>query len=73
MVASVSGASRGAVQCRAASYLPNDGKSKTAKPAPTMPKILALKANAEDGKKILLPPVLFAIKIRMTDGYNFGP
>ena len=72
VVASVSGAWRGAVRAEAASYLPNDGKSKTAKPAPTMPELLALKANAEDGKKIFAATCAVCHKVN-TVGYDFGP
>jgi putative membrane-bound dehydrogenase-like protein len=72
VVASVSGAWRGAVRAEAASYLPDDGKSRTAKPAPTMPELLALKANAEDGKKIFAASCAVCHKVN-TVGYDFGP
>ncbi|MEI9909039.1 MAG: c-type cytochrome [Bacteroidota bacterium] len=72
VVASVSGAWRGAVRAEAAGYLPNDGKTKTAKPAPTMNELLALKANAEEGKKIFTATCSVCHKVNAT-GYDFGP
>ncbi len=72
LVAGVSGAWRGSVRSEAASYLPDDGKNKTVKPEPTMPELIALKASAEDGKKIFAAICAVCHKINTT-GYDFGP
>jgi putative membrane-bound dehydrogenase-like protein len=72
VVAGVSHAWRGSVRTEAASYLPGELKSKTAKPAPTMQEVLALKANAEEGKKIFTNSCATCHKVSTT-GYDFGP
>ena len=72
VVASVSGAWRGSVRAEAASYLPDDGKAKTTKPAPTINELLALKANADAGKQIFANTCSVCHMVN-TSGYDFGP
>ncbi|CAN5575515.1 hypothetical protein BH10BAC2_BH10BAC2_10180 [soil metagenome] len=72
LVASVDGAWRGAVRSEAASYLPDDGKSKTTKPAPTMQEIAALKPNAAEGQKIFANICSVCHQVDNI-GYDFGP
>jgi putative heme-binding domain-containing protein len=72
VVASVSGAWRGSVRTEAASYLPNDVKAIATKPAPTMPQLLALKPNAEEGKKIFTATCNVCHQVNNV-GYDFGP
>jgi putative membrane-bound dehydrogenase-like protein len=72
VVASVSGAWRGSVRTEAASYLPNDVKSIETKPAPTMAQLLALKADAEEGKKIFAATCNVCHQVNNV-GYDFGP
>ncbi|MEP7317951.1 MAG: PVC-type heme-binding CxxCH protein [Panacibacter sp.] len=72
VVASVSGAWRGSVRTEAASYLPDDGKAKTSKPVPTMQELLALKANADEGKQIFANTCAVCHMVGTT-GYDFGP
>lgn len=72
VVASVSGAWRGAVRSEAASYLPNDGKTTVAKKAVTMQEIKALKANADEGKKIFTTICAICHQVN-NSGYDFGP
>ena len=72
VVASVSGAWRGSIRTKAASYLPDNGKSTTSKPAPTMPQLLALKANGEEGKKIFTATCNVCHQVNNV-GYDFGP
>lgn len=72
VVASVSGAWRGSVRTEAASYLPDDGKAKTAKPVPAMNELLALKANADAGKQIFTNACAVCHMVGAT-GYDFGP
>ena len=72
VVASVSGAWRGSIRTEAASYLPDNGKSTTSKPAPTMPQLLALKANGEEGKKIFTATCNVCHQVNNV-GYDFGP
>ena len=72
VVASVSGAWRGSIRTEAASYLPDNGKSTTSKPAPTMPQLLALKANGEKGKKIFTATCNVCHQVNNV-GYDFGP
>ena len=72
VVASVSGAWRGAIRTEAATYLPNDGKSSTTKTAPAIKELLALKGNAEDGKKIFTATCNVCHQVNNI-GYDFGP
>lgn len=72
VVASVSGAWRGSIRTEAASYLPNDGKSITTKPAPSMQQLLALKGNGEEGKKIFTATCNVCHQVNNI-GYDFGP
>ncbi len=72
VVASVSGAWRGFVRSEAASYLPDDGKSKTAKAAPTMAELSPLKASAADGQKVFTATCTVCHQINNV-GYDFGP
>ena len=52
VVVSVSGAWRGNIRTEASSYLPDAQKNKNTQPAPSIPELLALKPNAEEGNKI---------------------
>lgn len=72
VVASVDGAWRGAVRSEAASYLPDHGKSKTSKPAPTMQEIAALTPNAAEGQKIFANTCSVCHMVNNT-GNDFGP
>ena len=72
VVASVDGAWRGSVRSEAASYLPGDGKSKTAKAAPTMAEISPLKASATDGQKVFTTTCTVCHQVNNV-GYDFGP
>ena len=72
VVASVSGAWRGSVRSEAASYLPNDGKTTAAKKMITMQELIALKANAEEGKKIFTTICTTCHQVN-NSGYDFGP
>ncbi len=72
VVASVSGAWRGAIRTEAASYLPDSGKSATDKPAPSMKELLALKPNAEEGKKIFSANCNVCHQVNNV-GNDFGP
>jgi putative membrane-bound dehydrogenase-like protein len=72
VVASVDGAWRGSVRSEAASYLPDHGKSKTSKPAPTMQEIAALTPNAAEGQKIFTNTCSVCHMINNT-GNDFGP
>ena len=72
VVASVGNAWRGAIRSEAASYLPNDGKSKTTKAAPAMAELLALKPIAADGEKIFTASCGTCHQVNNT-GYDFGP
>ena len=72
VVASVSGAWRGAIRTEAATYLPNGGKTTTSKPAPVIKQLLALKSNAEDGKKIFTATCNVCHQVNNI-GYDFGP
>lgn len=72
IVASVDGAWRGSVRSEAASYLPDHGKSKTSKPAPTMQEIAALKPNAAEGQKIFANTCSVCHMVNNT-GNDFGP
>ncbi|WP_301923696.1 c-type cytochrome, partial [Ferruginibacter sp.] len=72
VVASVSGAWLGSVRTEAASYLPDNGKSTTGKPAPAMPQLLALNANGAEGEKIFSANCNVCHQINNI-GYDFGP
>lgn len=72
VVASVSGAWRGNIRAQAASYLPNAGKNNAAKAAPTLQELLAIKANAEGGKKVFNNVCTSCHQVGNT-GYDFGP
>lgn len=72
VVASVSGAWRGNIRTEAASYLPNAGKNNTAKPAPTLQELLAVKTNVEEGKKIFGNACGICHQVN-NNGYDFGP
>jgi putative membrane-bound dehydrogenase-like protein len=72
VVASVSGAWRGSVRTEAATYLPDNGKSTTGKPAPAMPQLLALNANGAAGEKIFSANCNVCHQINNV-GYDFGP
>ena len=72
VVASVSGAWLGSVRTEAASYLPDNGKSTTGKPAPAMPQLLALNANGAEGEKIFSANCNVCHQINNV-GYDFGP
>ena len=72
VVASVDGAWRGNIRTEAASYLPDKGKNKTSKPAPTMQEIAALKPDATAGEKIYLNYCSVCHKIN-NSGNDFGP
>jgi putative heme-binding domain-containing protein len=72
VMASVSGAWRGAIRSEAASYLPDAGKDNAAKPAPTLQELMAIKANAEEGKKIFGNVCGICHQVSNT-GYDFGP
>jgi putative heme-binding domain-containing protein len=72
VVSSVSGAWRGAIRNEAASYLPDDGKTTTAKKTITMQEINALTANAEDGKKVFMTACATCHRVN-ENGYDFGP
>ncbi|QEC67162.1 c-type cytochrome [Panacibacter ginsenosidivorans] len=72
VVASVDGAWRGSVRSEAASYLPDNGKSKTSKPAPTMQEIAALTPNAAEGQKIFANTCSVCHMVNNI-GNDFGP
>jgi putative membrane-bound dehydrogenase-like protein len=72
VVASVSGAWRGAIRSEAAAYLPNDGKNAGMKPAPALNELLALTASAGDGKKIFTATCAVCHQVN-NSGYDFGP
>jgi len=72
VVASVNGAWRGSVRSEAASYLPNNGKAAVAKKAVTIQEINALKANADEGKKIFTTICATCHQVN-NSGYDFGP
>ncbi len=72
LVASVNGAWRGSVRSEALSYLPDDGKNKNAKAAPTMAELSPLKASAADGQKIFTTTCTVCHQVNNT-GYDFGP
>ena len=72
VVASVERAWRGSVRSEAASYLPGSEKTKAAKPAPGMAELLALKPNAEEGKKVFTNACAVCHQVGNT-GFDFGP
>lgn len=72
VVASVNGAWRGSVRSEAASYLPNNGKAAVAKKAVTIQEINALKANADEGKKLFTTICATCHQVN-NSGYDFGP
>ncbi|HRH49607.1 MAG TPA: c-type cytochrome [Panacibacter sp.] len=72
VVASVDGAWRGSVRSEAASYLPDNGKSKTAKAAPTMAELSPIKAIATDGQKVFTTTCTVCHQVNNV-GYDFGP
>ncbi len=72
VVASVSGAWRKSIRTEAAGYLPDDGKSNTTKPAPSLQSILVLKPNAEEGQKVFSANCAVCHMVN-TVGYDFGP
>jgi putative heme-binding domain-containing protein len=72
MVASVSGAWRGFVRTEAASYLPESVNNKTTKPAPSLKVLIALKASADEGKKIFTSVCAICHQVNNT-GTDFGP
>ena len=72
VVASVSGAWRGAVRSEAASYLPDHGADKATKPAPAMQQLAALHPNAADGSKVFTSTCSVCHQVGNV-GNNFGP
>jgi putative membrane-bound dehydrogenase-like protein len=72
VVASVSGAWRGSIRTEAAGYLPDAGKNKTTKPAPTMKELAALKPDVENGRKVFMNICSICHQVNTT-GYDFGP
>ena len=72
VVASVSGAWRGAVRSEAAGYLPNAGKTTAAKKIPALQEMNALTANADGGKKIFTSICATCHQVN-NSGYDFGP
>lgn len=72
IVASVDGAWRGNIRAEAASYLPDKGKNKTSKPAPTLQEIAALKPDVAGGEKIYTNYCSVCHKIN-NSGNDFGP
>jgi putative membrane-bound dehydrogenase-like protein len=72
VVASVSGAWRGNVRTEAASYLPGAVKNKSSAPAPTLQELLALKPNAEEGKKVFTSVCAVCHQVGGV-GFDFGP
>jgi putative membrane-bound dehydrogenase-like protein len=72
VVASVDGAWRGSVRSEAASYLPDNGKSKTSKPAPTIQEIAAVTPNAAEGQKIFVSTCSVCHQVNNI-GSDFGP
>ncbi len=72
VVASVEGAWRGSVRSEAASYLPNHGMSKNAKPAPSMKELAVLKPSADAGAKIFISTCSVCHQVNNT-GNDFGP
>jgi putative heme-binding domain-containing protein len=70
-VASVQGAWRRAVRTEASSYLPNAGK-REAKKVPSMPELLALKANSEHGKAVFMNNCAVCHQVNK-EGFDFGP
>jgi len=71
IVESVSGAWRGSVRSEAESYLPNKVKE-TARKAPEMKDLLALKGNAADGKAVFMKTCSVCHQVN-GEGYDFGP
>lgn len=72
VVESVSGAWRGTIRSQAASYLPNGGKNNATKPAPTLRELIAIKANAEEGKRVFGNACGICHQVNNA-GYDFGP
>ena len=72
VVASVDRAWRGAVRNEAAKYLPGGGKGKTMKPAPSLAELLALKPDAEAGKKVFVNACAMCHQVGSM-GFDFGP
>ncbi|WP_153798629.1 PVC-type heme-binding CxxCH protein [Foetidibacter luteolus] len=71
IVASVSGAWRGAIRSEAESYLPNKPKE-AGRPIPTMAALNALKADAAQGKAVYAR-VCAVCHQAGSEGYDFGP
>ncbi len=72
VVASVGNAWRGSIRSEAASYLPDDGKHSTSKPAPSIASLTALKGIASDGEKIFFNSCATCHQVN-NNGYDFGP
>ncbi|MFM9908711.1 MAG: PVC-type heme-binding CxxCH protein [Chitinophagaceae bacterium] len=72
VVASVSGAWRGAVRSEAASYLPNAGTISSVKKIPTIAELSVVKTNREDGQKVFATFCAVCHQVNNA-GYNFGP
>jgi putative membrane-bound dehydrogenase-like protein len=71
VVASVQQAWQKSVRNEALSYLPNATKS-VAKKIPTMPELLALKANAANGKAMFMNNCAVCHQVNK-EGFDFGP
>jgi putative heme-binding domain-containing protein len=72
VVASVSGAWQSNVRTEAASYLPGTAKNNSTAAAPTFQQLLALKPNAESGKKVFNSVCAVCHQVA-TNGLDFGP
>jgi putative heme-binding domain-containing protein len=72
VVASVSGAWQSNVRNEAASYLPGTAKTNASAPPPTLSQLVALKPNAEGGKKVF-NSVCIACHQVGASGLDFGP
>ncbi len=71
VVASVQGAWQKSVRNEALSYLPN-ASIRAAKKVPTMPELLALKANAANGKAVFMNNCAVCHQVNK-EGFDFGP
>lgn len=72
VVSGVSRAWRGSVRSEAAGYLPEAEKNKSALPAPTIQELIALKPDADEGKKIFTTSCGICHQVN-NEGFDFGP
>ncbi|HZH96051.1 MAG TPA: PVC-type heme-binding CxxCH protein [Flavisolibacter sp.] len=72
VVASVQETWRKAIRTEASTYLPNAAKSVAKKKTPSMPELLALQANAANGKTVFMNICATCHQVG-NEGYDFGP